>query len=235
MKPKAEEDAYVMAVADGMGGGAFGEMASMLAIRTGVDLTLSAVKWTMKINRHEIEELLERLEAYFYQINQVLIEYTRRDPKLAGMGTTLTVAYTIGTEAFIVHAGDSRAYLLHDGELQRLTRDHTIAQLLADAGEIAPEEVASHALGHVLVNCLGDPDSMVGVEINHVQLADGDVLMLCTDGLSKHLDDDQIAEILTRRTDPEAACQSLIDEALERGGRDNVTVVLGRYSVVPSP
>jgi len=226
------EDAYVIVVADGMGGAAFGELASFLALQVGWETGLRDVKWTHKVDRTELAELMRKAEAYYDEIDRALIEHTRLHPRLVGMGTTLTLAYTIGTEAIIAHAGDSRAYRhRRDGTLERLTRDHTLAQELADFGAIRPEEVERHRLRHVLTNCLGGPGPGVDPDIAHVRLADGDGLLLCTDGLSDLVTDAEIAETLSAVADPDAACAALLDRALDRGGRDNITVVLGRYRI----
>lgn len=226
------EDSYVLVVADGMGGAAFGELASFLALQVGWETGLRDVKWTHKVDPTEIGETMHKAEAYFDEIDRSLIEHARLNPRLVGMGTTLTLAYTIGTEAIIAHAGDSRAYLRRGaGPLIRLTRDHTLAQELADFGAIRPEEVERHRLRHVLTNCLGGPGPGVNPDIHHLHLVDGDCLILCTDGLTDHVADDEIAAILDTHADPDAACAALIEQALDRGGRDNITVVLGRYRV----
>jgi serine/threonine protein phosphatase PrpC len=224
------EDAYSMAVADGMGGMAFGELASAMALRTAMDLILSAIKWSVKLNESEIRELKERIGAYFDLIDQTLIDQGWLQPRAAGMATTLTGAYSVGPEVFIAHAGDSRAYVFGGGTLKRLTHDHTLAQELADFGAIRPEEVATHRLRNTLTNYLGGPREGVSPDVVHVRLADGDSLMLCTDGLSDLVTDDEIARVMGRFPIPQDACQALVDLALERGGKDNVTVVIGKYT-----
>ncbi len=143
------------------------------------------------------------------------------------MGTTLTGAFTVGPEAFIAHVGDSRAYLFHAGQLIQLTRDHTLAQEYLDV--CLP--VVSRSWHHVLTNYLGGPEQQVQVEFHHVHLADGDQLLLCTDGLSDLVANKEIAEILGRHNSPQATVQTLVDLALERGGKDNVTVILAHYEV----
>jgi protein phosphatase len=223
----ADDTAYVMAVADGMGGAAFGELASMLALRSAWDQSPSAIKWTWIINDREIEELRERLELTFQQMDQALRERAREDPATAGMGTTLTGAYTVGPEAFIGHVGDSRAYLFRQGRLVQLTRDHTLAQECIDAGLPVP----SRSWHHVLTNCLGGGEHMVRLEFHHLRLENSDQLLLCTDGLTDLVSNEEIAKILSEHAHPPQAAQALVDLALKRGGKDNVTVVLGHYSV----
>jgi protein phosphatase len=229
--PPSNEDAYVMSIADGMGGEAFGELASKMALRTGWDLGLSEVKWTLKVGRQEVKELKEKAELYFHLIDKALIQQSRIKPETAGMGTTLTIAYTIGGDAFIFHVGDSRAYLIRDGEMSRLTRDHTVAQGLVDAGHITPESVAANSFRNVLTNCIGCSKMGVSVDMSHVQLSDGDFLLLCSDGLTDMVEEDAIARAVRSGTDVEDACHELIELALEGGGKDNITVVLARYRI----
>ena len=231
--PADDEDAYIMAVADGMGGAAAGEVASMLALRTGMEWTLGAIKWTTKVNDQEIRETLERLEEVFYYIDRALIEHAESNPKAVGMGTTLTATYTIGPEAFYVHAGDSRVYLAREGRLRQISRDHTMAQALTDLGETPADLAEIDDLRHVLINCLGGSGDGVIPEVGHFRLADGDRLLLCTDGLVNEVQDEEIARLLALHPDdPDAACRALVGLALDRGGADNITVVLGRYTAL---
>jgi serine/threonine protein phosphatase PrpC len=149
------------------------------------------------------------------------------DPECQGMGTTLTAAYTVGPEAFIGHVGDSRAYLYHQGDLKQLTRDHTLAQQCLDLNL----PVLSRSWYHTLTNCLGGNEKEVQVEFHHLRLGDGDQLLLCTDGLTDMVPHEDIVGILGRHGYPQETVQALVDRALERGGKDNVTVVLGQYAL----
>jgi protein phosphatase len=225
--PSADATAYVLAVADGIGGAAFGELASMLALRSGWEQSPGAIKWAWIINDREIEDLKEYLELVFRRIDQALLERARTQPECAGMGTTLTGAYTVGPDAFIAHVGDSRAYLFHEGQLTQLTRDHTAAQECLEMGLPVP----SQSWHHRLTNCLGGSEHELWVDFHHLRLADGDQLLLCTDGLSDLVSVKEIASILGRDIQPQETTQALVDLALERGGKDNVTVVLARYAM----
>ena len=147
------------------------------------------------------------------------------------MGTTLTAVYSLGVDLFVIHLGDSRAYLYRKGELQQLTKDHTLAQAMADAGYISPDEVRRHARRNTLTNYIGGRHGKVKADLRWLRLADGDRLLLCTDGLSEMVDDRSIARILHEHDQPQDAAQALLDEALERGGKDNVTVVVARYEI----
>jgi len=228
---KIEEFAYGMVVADGMGGMAGGDRASILAIQTGIRLVLEAPKWALRIDEQEARELVERMRGYFQQVDATLIRESLYDPSVTGMGTTLTVAYSVGNHAFVVHVGDSRAYLMRDGEICQLTRDHTLAQSLADAGKIPAESVGAHSARHVLVNFAGGPRRGIEPEIRTVELLDEDRLLLCTDGLTGMVADPEILAVLNQYDDPKLAAQALIERALVQGGRDNVTVLIARYQV----
>ncbi len=226
---KVEEFGYAMVVADGMGGMAGGERASILAIQTGIRLVLEAPKWALKIDEQEALQLIDRMRVYFQQVDATLIRETLHDPSLTGMGTTLTVAYSVGNHAFVVHAGDSRAYLLRDGRFRQITRDHTLAQSLADAGKIPAESVGAHSGRHVLVNFAGGPRRGIEPEVGTLELMEGDRLLLCTDGLTGMVTDPEIVAVLNKHHDPKLAAQALIERALDKGGRDNVTVLIARY------
>jgi PPM family protein phosphatase len=227
----AGEIGYSMIVADGIGGMAAGEVASRLAITTALKLVNRSAKWGFKINRKEARDLFDRISCYLREIDRTFTEQGDADPRLYGMGTTLTVAYSVGVDLFVVHLGDSRAYLYRKGELQQLTKDHTYAQAMADAGYIAHEEVRGHARRHTLTNYLGGRHGKFKADLRWLRLADGDRLLLCTDGLSDMVDNGSIARILRERERSQDAAQALLDEALERGGKDNVTVVVARYEI----
>jgi PPM family protein phosphatase len=229
-----DEVAYGMVVADGMGGMAAGEKASQLAIRTGVDLVLNSPIWATRLNDQATHSLITRMRDHFRIVDTVVIGEARSDRHLSGMGTTLTFAYLVNTVAFIVHVGDSRAYLCRKGRLEQITRDHTMAQGLADRGAIKPDEVHRHAKRHVLTNFVGGPSSGVEPEVDIRQLEDGDTLLLCTDGLSEMVEDTEINRVLGTSATPEIAARKLVDLALQAGGRDNVTVLVARLEVPPA-
>jgi protein phosphatase len=221
----------MMIVADGMGGMAAGEIASRQAIATGLKLIQNSPKWGFKINKREARELFERVNRHLQEIDRTLTEQSYSDRRLFGMGTTLTAAYSVGVDLFIIHIGDSRAYLFRNGELRQLTKDHTVAQAMADAGVIPPEDVRYHKRRNALTNFLGGHSGKVKGDVRWLRLRDADRLLLCTDGLTEMVDDESIAKILRRHHEPPGAAQALLDESLKRGGKDNVTVVLARYHI----
>ena len=228
-----DETGYVMMVADGMGGAAAGEVASRMAISTLVNIFLDIPDWIMKLDDESAEELMRRAIGYYRKIDQALAQRVEAEPELSGMGTTMTVAYSVGRELFVTHAGDSRAYLFRSGRLQQITRDHTHVQMMVDAGTLSHEEAGTHRLRHVLTNVLGGNTEFGDADIDRLGLAAHDRLLLCTDGLTEVVSNDEIAEILGRMKSPEVACRSLVDLALERGGPDNVTVVTARFAFAP--
>lgn len=227
----SEEEGYLLVVADGMGGAAAGEHASALAVETVEDFALNTLKWFLHLGGSEEHTLFSELRAVIEKADRAVIDRARSDPRLYGMGTTLTLAFSVGADLFIVHAGDTRAYLFHDGSLQKLTNDHTLVQLLMDHGALSPDEAKTHKRRNVVTNVIGGPSEGVHAEIHKVGLDDGDVLLLCSDGLSEPVNDDAIAQVLAEIIDPDAAAARLVDLALEAGGPDNITAVVARYSV----
>jgi protein phosphatase len=229
-----EETGYLMIVADGMGGHAGGEVASRMAITTLINIVLHMPDWILRLDEEHAQKVMERAAERYRRVHEALQEKARLDPKLRGMGTTMTAAYSLGDDLFVPHVGDSRAYLFRNGKLQLLTHDQTQAQLMADIGMISQNEVARHRLRHVLTSALGGPENAMRVDIQRLKLTDGDRLLLCTDGLTDMVEDEGIARVLAGTESSDEACRRLVDLALENGGKDNVTVVLARYSIPES-
>ena len=227
-----EETVYAMLVADGVGGSAAGEIASRTAVQALVDLILETPDWIMLIDDRLAEEALHRMERRFQKVRDTLIARANADPSLKGMGTTMTAAATIGPELLTAHVGDSRVYVLRrDGRLERLTRDQTMAQSLADSGAIRQDEVEKSPYRHVLTSALATRGTFVQVQLQRARLDDGDRVLLCSDGLTDMLPDEEIARVLSKPGSSAEGCRSLVDYALEAGGKDNVTVVLARYRI----
>jgi protein phosphatase len=227
------EDGYCMVVADGMGGMNAGDVASMMAISTGVRLADKSVKWGFKINEREARELLNRMSMYFQEIDRRLTERSDEDRRFFGMGTTLTLAYSVGANLFLIHVGDSRAYLCRGGQMTQLTRDHTVAQALADAGQIRPEDVRTHARRNTLTNYLGGHRGKIQADVRWTRLEDGDRLLLCSDGLNDMVADADILKVLNQRACAQATTETLLQKALDAGGKDNVTIVVADYKIPP--
>ncbi len=227
---RSEHVGYVLAVADGMGGMTAGQQASRLAIRTGVDLVLESPKWYFHINEREAHELMDRLCEYFRDIDRRLSEHAFADPQLHGMGTTLTGAYLVGGNLFVVHVGDSRCYLYRSGKLQQITHDHTLAQEMADAGKITQQSAGRHRMRNVLTRYIGGSDGDIQAEVHWLPLESGDRVLLCTDGLNGMVADEEIAIALATHHDPNQACEALLAAALAAGGRDNITAIVAQVS-----
>jgi protein phosphatase len=227
----SDEEGYLLIVADGMGGVAGGQEASTMAVQTVEAFVLDAIKWFLHREGHEQKALVQELRSALERADSDVLARADADPKLFGMGTTLTMAYSVGTDLFVAHAGDSRAYLYRDGSLERITSDHTLVQVLVDAGTITPEDAREHPRRHVVTNVVGGPNAGVEVEIHRRTLTDGDVLLLCTDGLTEYVPDLEIAGILNQYASPEQAASRLIAVVLSRAAEDNVTVALARYTV----
>jgi serine/threonine protein phosphatase PrpC len=227
---RADEIGYGMLVADGVGGGAAGEVASKLAISTLVHLVLQTPDWFLRVEQDAwMQEVMRRTTERYEQVNVALTEQARADPDLRGFATTLTLVGSLGRQLLVANVGDSRAYLLRNGQLRLLTRDHTMAQALAQAGLIPPEQLATHRMRHVLLKALGDPTRQVEPDVHEHTLEDGDCLLVCSDGLTDMVDEKLIAKILASGEPAKQICERLVDEALRAGGKDNVTTVFARY------
>jgi protein phosphatase len=206
-----------------MGGANFGEFASRLALRTLFQLASQATSWVMKLADFERQQVRQRVGAYVDRMQRALREFVENHPQFAGMGTTCTLAYLMPPQALVFHIGDSRAYLLRDGRLEQITRDETMAQAFVDAGLDA---ASVKKFGHILLNTLGGQQDDVAAQIFQLEFGAGDALLLCTDGLYDMVDDAAIAQHLLRGAPAQAVCDSLLQHALDNGGRDNVTIVL---------
>lgn len=223
------ERTFGMVVADGLGGSAAGEVASQTALSTLVNLVLYTPDWIMRDSGAEAERVMNRMIDRYRRIGAAIDSLAGGDPDLAGMATTLTLAVSNGADLFLSHVGDSRAYLLRERELFRLTHDHTYAQDLADRGLIRQSEVATHRFRHVLTRSLGSCGSEIDVDVRQLLLRDGDQLLLCTDGLTEMVPNGEIQTLLESGSTAAESCQGLIDAALAAGGKDNVTAVVARY------
>jgi len=225
------EVAYGMIVADGMGGAAAGEVASRTAIASLVDLVIETPDWIMRLDDEQTRQVLKRTNERIGKLAAALTEAAKINPQLSGMGTTLTLAVSLGSDLLIAHVGDSRAYLFTEGQLLRLTKDQTMAQLLADLGVISSDDVAIHHARHVLTSAITAGGSKIEVELHHLYLASGDQLLLCSDGLTDMVADNDIKAILKENKKAAESCQALVDAALAAGGKDNVTVIIAKYQL----
>jgi protein phosphatase len=224
---------HMLLVADGVGGHAGGRYASALAVSAVEDFVLDTLNWCLRLRYAKgsasgAGNLLAEFRKALEQADRRLFEEARLRPDLRGMGTTMTLAFCLDSDLFLAHVGDSRAYLLRDGLLHRLTSDHTLVQELVQRGALAPEEAEGHALRHVITNVVGGSEPGVNVEVHKLGLEPGDRLLLCSDGLTEMVPDGEILRALQADDDPAEVCRKLIDLANANGGRDNVTVVVAR-------
>lgn len=232
--PPFTESAYTMLVADGLGEGGSGSVASRVALSTIAYLALDYGEWNVRINPETASQIFDRAEWFYAQADAAVHTRAASHPVLKGMTTALTAAYSAGADLFIAHVGHSRAYLFCDGQLSRLTRDDTIAQHLADAKRPAAVERRGQDLRHILTDAVGAPGGHPLVEVERFRLLDGDTVMLCTNGLTDMIDDATIAEVLAHRRTPDDQCAMLIELANRAGGGDNITVVIAEYQISPS-
>ncbi len=221
---------WALAVADGMGGHAAGEVASTLALTLSLQFAQQGSRWYVDVGEREAREIVARVESILASVDRAIAAQARRDAALAGMGTTLTVGVVRADRLFVYHVGDSRAYLLRQGHLGRITRDQTVAQQLADSGLISEALVGSHHTRHLLTQAIGSGD--VEVEVHQFPLQHGDRLVLSTDGLTDGVEDSEIERVCSEG-DCEQACQQLLERGLAAGGRDNITVVVADVDIVP--
>ena len=221
--------AFLGLVADGVGGTEAGEAASRVATEALYDYVAHSLRCYYTADPQHETGFVANLHKAVMDAHGHVIEAARAESLGGKMATTLTMALAVWPRAYIIQVGDSRAYRLRDGELECITRDQTVAQALHDAGAITRSEADRSPMKHVLTSALGGgEDSSANPVTSVLDLELHDLLLLCSDGLTGHLKDDEIREILMNGGSAERLCQTLVDEALERGGEDNVTVLIGK-------
>lgn len=211
-------------VADGMGGAASGELASSMA--SAAILSTLTGRWTSA--QPTIAEFVETLRDAAVAANGQIHQHARENPEHRGMGTTATIAGLLGDRLYIVQVGDSRAYLIRNGEARQLTKDQSLMQRLVEAGELTQEEAERSERRNIILQALG-PEAQVVVDLTHQELRRGDILVLCSDGLSGLVRSEEIAAAAFNEPDVRIICRNLVEWANERGGPDNVTVVAARF------
>jgi protein phosphatase len=224
------ERGYLFLVADGMGGHKAGEHASALAVAMIEQFTLKTFKWFLQYDEPGPETAATEFDHAIQQADRAIIDAAERNPEFEGMGTTLTLAYAVGDRLFVLHVGDSRAYLFREGTLRQLTHDHTLFADMVRRGEISPDEAGGHRLRHVVTNVLGGADAGVRTEAHRLDLRADDCVLLCSDGLTEMVPVEEIGTVLAARSEPKVMCEQLIAAANERGGHDNVTVIVAQFS-----
>ncbi len=212
-------------VADGMGGAAAGELAS----QTAIDVVLRSLRdeWS-ELKTTAADAFVGALERAAQNANGVIYRYATEHAEVRGMGTTATIAGLLGDRLYLAQVGDSRAYLIRDGEARQLTKDQSLVQKLIEAGEMTEAAAEVSERKNIILQALG-PEAHIKVDLTHQQVRRGDVLLLCSDGLTGVVRGEQIAAAVREEGDLLSACKRLIDLANELGGPDNITVVAARF------
>lgn len=231
----ADEHAHLFLVADGMGGHNAGERASALAVAAIEHFTLNTFRWFFNADDGGAQKVLEQFQSAVKAADAQIFEEAAGHPELAGMGTTVTMAFHLGTQVCLVHVGDSRAYLYRGGALHQLTQDHTLIAELVREGTVRQDQVATHPLRHVITNVVGGPAAGVKVEARSFAVGAGDRLLLCSDGLTEMITHEEVATALGAEAEPEGAARRLLAEALAAGGRDNITVLVVSFDADAEP
>lgn len=209
-----EEGDSIVLVADGMGGHKAGEVASETAAQT---IRACAVKM------HGREISIKTALKWVRQANQIIYRMANEKPECMGMGTTMTFLYFMDKHALLAHVGDSRCYRIRDGRIMQLTKDHSLVAELVRIGEITPEQARNHPYRNIITRALGTDDD-VAVDAQDIPVEENDVYLLCSDGLSNYLEEDELLHAVQNQPS-DALCDHLVQVALDRGGRDNITVV----------
>ena len=220
-------------VADGMGGAAAGEIASAMA--TDIIFRHLSTAWTGDAEQ-SASRFAFRMREAVELANQEIYAYAREHSEFRGMGTTVTAAGVYGDDLYLTQIGDSRAYLVRNGEAIQLTKDQSLMQRLVDAGELTEEEAEQSERRNIILQALG-PDPRVKVDLTHQTLRRGDTLIICSDGLSGLVRREEFGQMVQIYPDLPTLCGALIDLANERGGPDNITVVAVRFTgdALPEP
>ena len=222
----ATDDGVALAVlADGMGGYNAGEVASNMATSF---IRSELGRWLREASSQASDaEVRRAMDICVDNANRAIFNAANSNPQYAGMGTTLVVAVFRDTRMLLGHVGDSRCYRLRDGRLQQITRDHSLLQEQIDAGLITPEQAAFSANKNLVTRAVGVEDSVL-LETHQHDVLPGDLFLMCSDGLSDMLDDDGITQVLKQHDSLEQCTRALIEAANEAGGKDNISVILGR-------
>lgn len=222
-------DHFALAVvADGMGGAAAGEEASRLAVEAvAAGLRMTDEDAGAGFALMSDETLIDLLRAAVHAGNSSIVERAASNPQLRGMGSTVTLALVRGLQALIAHVGDSRAYLVESRtrHITQITADHSFVEALVSAGHLTQEQAEEHPMRNVLYRALGQAGE-IDVDVFEAWLRVNDRIILCTDGLTRHVKPQEIAEIALHHDDPDAAVDALVELANARGGEDNISVIL---------
>ncbi len=224
---KTNKNPYIMVVADGMGGLEMGEEASRIAVETTKQFSFDNAKEISEATQSELDSLFKKL---FADINDEILKFAKENGKTEGeLGTTLVIVLVINNEAQIYWIGDSRAYMFRKGKLQLLTKDHSYVQELVDSGKLTYEQSFFHPESNIVTKYMGDYKNTPVPSHTKQNLEDGDIVLICSDGLNGMLQDKDIEDIFYSSDDLSGICQKLIDDANTLGGNDNNTIILNSF------
>lgn len=219
-----EDDVYIFMVADGMGGAKAGEIASKMAVTEVLEYIKQNYTNVMN-NNNKDEDIFKVLNKAIEHSNDKIYKKSILDSECSGMGTTLSLTLIIKNNGYFAHVGDSRIYLIRDNSIVKLTEDHSLVAELVKNGSIKPEEAINHPQKNIITKALGTDYSIEADNIKHI-LKSGDNLIICSDGLSNMVSDQELIKILTNASSLDSACTDMISCAKSRGGNDNITVVI---------
>ncbi len=219
------EKGSLFLVADGMGGAEAGEVASRMAVELVSQQVPEQLSRTRFLNRLAFVQILKHSVQ---QANLAIHQQSRNNKKQRGMGTTLTAAAVYDAAVFFAQVGDSRGYLMRNSAIAQMTQDQSLVARLVASGELSAEEAKDHPRRNVILQALG-PQEQVDVTVSFADLKREDRVVLCSDGLSGKIEDEELKEVLRKFPEPKDACQRLVDIARERGGEDNITVIIVKF------
>lgn len=224
--PAAERLAFLAMVADGVGGSSHGEEASRLAVEAITEYVAQSMRAYYTADAVADDQFATALQEAAMRTHERVVERAKADPGGRNMATTLTLFLGVWPWAYLLQLGDSRCYLLRDGVLTQITRDQTMAQELVDQGVLTRADAPRTRWAHVLSSAIGGHQT--APVVTRVESVWNQVFLLCSDGLTKHVSDEKIAERLTTMTSSQQVCEQLLADALEDGGSDNISIVVGR-------
>ncbi len=221
-----ERLAFLAMVADGVGGGTKGEMASRLTVEVVAKYVAHSMRCYYTTDPHDEQAFFDALREAAMQCHESVVKQAEADPDRRGMATTLTLWIGVWPEAYLLQVGDSRFYVLRDGELTQISRDQTMAQELVDQGVLTQSRAFETRWAHVLSSAIGG--AQTAPVVTRLEQGWDNVGLLCSDGLTKHVPDEQIGERLRTMTSARQVCEDLLQDALDGGGSDNITIIVGR-------
>jgi protein phosphatase len=231
LQSESERLAYLGMVADGVGGGAGGEEASRLAIQKVAGYVAHTMRCYYTADATDEQAFADALQEAAMQCHETVVQTAQEDPDRRGMATTLTLIISVWPISYLLQVGDSRCYLFRDGKLSQITRDQTMAQDLVDQGVLTRTDADNTRWAHVLSSAIGGQQT--APVVTRIDRTSDDVVLLCSDGLTKHVPNEHIRERLGAMTSAKQVCEDLLQEALDGGGSDNITILVGRATPQP--